>query len=191
LNQGLALSAECGDAESHGDAMISARVDHRAVERLSTGDVEAILELFNFCAHRAEISGDKGYAIRFLNAEFFCIADANAAAGIGTHSCEDGEFIDELGGQGAADGCGAKTLFIGGDLNGPDEFRVDLLNLKDSDMRAQRCEYIEKRGAGGIETDAVEDEAGAGEERRSAQKERRGGDVTRNGRADGLKRLGS
>ena len=54
----VAIGAEGRDAEGHGYAVIAAGIYLSAVERLAAGNVEAIVELRDFCAHRAEIFCD-------------------------------------------------------------------------------------------------------------------------------------
>ena len=57
----------------------------------------------DFSAHGAEIFGDEGDAVGLLDAEFLRVADANAAAGEGRDGGEDGQLVDELSGERAAD----------------------------------------------------------------------------------------
>ena len=64
-----------------------------------------------------------------------------------------------------------------------------LFEIQDSDTRAEGGEDIEQRGAGGIESDGVEDEAGAGEERGGAEEKGCGGKIAGNGGFDGVERL--
>ena len=112
LDQGFAFGAESGDAEGHGDAVVAAGVDDGAVQSLSAGDIEAVFELFHFGTHGAEIARDEGDAVGLLDAEFFCIANADAAAGVGSDGGEDGEFVDELSGERSADVGGAEAFGV-------------------------------------------------------------------------------
>src|SRR6185437_12059703 len=157
LDQGLALGAEGGDAESHGDSVISAGVDDGAVQLLATRNVETIFEFFDFGSHGTQVARDESDAIGFFDPELFGVADADAAAGVGADGGEDGKFVDELSGKSTADFGGSEAIGIGGDLNSADEFRVRFLELKDGDARAERGEHVEKRGTRGVETDAVKD----------------------------------
>ena len=112
LNQGFTFGAEGGNAEGHGDAVVAAGIDDGSVELLAAGDIEAIFELFNFCAHGAKIACDEGDAIGFLDAQFLGVANANAAAGVRADGGEDGKFVDELRGESAADFGGAQAGFV-------------------------------------------------------------------------------
>ena len=159
MNQGLAFGAECSDAEGHGDAMVATGIDNSAMELLPARDVETIFEFFDFSTHGAEIACDQSDAIGLLDAELLCVADANAAACIRADRGEDGEFVDELRSECAADGSGTEAAGICSDLNRADEFGMRFLELKYGDARAKRGEDVKERGAGGVEADAVEDEA--------------------------------
>ena len=75
------------------------------MELLTAGDVEAIFKLFNFSTHGAEIFGDESDAVGFLDAEFLSVADADSAACVGSDGGEDGELVNELSSQWAADFC--------------------------------------------------------------------------------------
>ena len=103
LNERVTSGAEGCDAKGHGDAVIAAGVNDRAVEGLAAGDIEPIVKLLDFGAHGAEIFGDEGDAVGFLDAELARAADANAAAGEGRDSSEDGQLVNELSGESAAD----------------------------------------------------------------------------------------
>ena len=46
---------------------------------------------------------DEGDAVGLLDAQFLRIANANAAAGVGRDGGEDGQLVDELSGESAAD----------------------------------------------------------------------------------------
>ena len=73
------------------------------MEGLAAGNIEAVLEFLNFGAHGAKVPHHQGDAIRFLHPQFPGVADADASAGVGSNCGEDGQFIDELGSQSAAD----------------------------------------------------------------------------------------
>lgn len=139
LNQGFAFRAECGNAECHGDAMVPAGVDCGAMKCLTAGDVDSVFELLHFSAHCAKIASNQRYAIGFFDAEFFCVANADAAASVGTDGSEDGKFVDELRREGSADCGGPEAFRFGGDLYGADEFGMSFLKLEDGDARSEGC----------------------------------------------------
>ena len=73
------------------------------MQRLASGHIQAVLELGNFGAHRAQVFHHKSNAVRLLDPQLLCIADADAAAREGRNGCQYRQFIDELRGQRAAD----------------------------------------------------------------------------------------
>ena len=100
---GVAFGAEGGDGEGHGDAVVGAGVDLRAVEALVAGDLQAVGALGEVGSHGAEVLSDEGDAVGLLDAEFLGVADDEAAAGVGRDGGEDGKLVDDLGGERAAD----------------------------------------------------------------------------------------
>ena len=100
LDLGVGGGAEGGDGEGHGDAVIGAGVDGCAVEGLVAGDVEAVGVLGEGGAHGGEVFGYEGDAVGFLDAKLVGVADGDAGAGVGSDGGEDGELVDELGGEG-------------------------------------------------------------------------------------------
>ena len=149
MDLGVAGGAEGGDGEGHGDAVVVAGVDLRAVELLVAGDVEAVLVLGEFGAHGAEIAGDEGDAVGLFDAELFGVADAHAVAGVGRDGGEDGELVDELGGEGAGDVEGLRERAgagVGVDLDGADEFAVVLFDVEDL-ILPPRAEMTSSRAA--------------------------------------------
>ena len=64
-----------------------------------------------------------------------------------------------------------------------------LFQIQHGDVRAQRGEDIEQRGARGIEADGIEHQGRAGEESGGTEEECRRGDVAGNGGFDGVKFL--
>ena len=124
------------------------------MQSLAAGNIEAIVELLDFGTHGAQISRHQGDAVGFLDAQFLCLADANAAASEGTDGSQDREFVDELRSQRAADFGGSEALSGGGDLHGANQLRMFFFEIEDSDARAEGGEDVEQRGAGGIEAEA-------------------------------------
>ena len=90
VDLGVAGGAECGDGEGHGDAVVGAGVDLCAVELLSAGDGETVFVLGEGGTHGFEVLGDEGDAVGLLDAEFLCVADGDAVAGVRGDGGEDG-----------------------------------------------------------------------------------------------------
>ena len=107
----------------------------------------------------------------------------------GAMAASDGQLVDELRGESAADFGGAKALGRRCDLNGADEFGVFFFEIENGDVRAEGGEHIEQRGAGGIEADGVKNQAGAGEERGGAEEKCCRGKIAGDGCIDGVERL--
>ena len=90
---------------------------------------------------------------------------------------EDGELVDELGGEGAGDVDAAEAAGGAVDLNGAEEFAVVLFYVEDGDFSAQGGDDVEQGGAGGVHAEAVEDEVGIFKEEGGAEKEGGGREV--------------
>ena len=103
LDERVAGGAESCDAKGHCDAVIAAGVDGGAMEGLSARNIEAVIKFLDFSAHGAKVLGDEGDAVGLFDAELARAADADAAAGEGRDSGEDGQFVNELRGESAAD----------------------------------------------------------------------------------------
>ncbi len=189
MDEGFALGAEGGDGEGHGDAVVSAGVDGCAVGSLTAGNVQAVFELFDLDAHGAEVAGDEGDAIGLLDAELLGVADADAVAGVGGDGGEDGQFVDELGGECSGDGGAAEAVVGRVHLDGADEFAIFLFEIEDGDGRAEGGEDVEEGGAGGVESEVVEDKVGVGKEGCGAEEEGGGGHVSGDGGLDGFEAL--
>ena len=82
LDERFAFGPQRSYAEGHGDAMVAAGVDGRAVQRLSAGHVQAVLKLGYLRAHGAQVLRHQCDAVGLLDAQFLCVADADAAAGV-------------------------------------------------------------------------------------------------------------
>jgi hypothetical protein len=67
-----AASVRCcaRSGKAHADAMIVMRIDRRAVQGLSAIKREAVVVLFNLCAHFAEFPGHNCDAICLFDAQF-------------------------------------------------------------------------------------------------------------------------
>ena len=169
--------AEGGDGEGHGDAVVGAGVDGCAVQALVAGDLEAVFVLGKLSAHGSEVLDDEGDAVGLFDAELFGVANGDAVDGVRGDGGDDGEFIDDLGGEGATDVHAAWATGRAVDLDGADEFAVVLFDVEDFDLSAEGGDDVEQRGAGGVHADGVEDEVGVGEEEGGAKEEGGGGEV--------------
>jgi len=143
LDERVAFGAQRGHGERHGDAVVSAGIDGGAVQLLASRDIKAIFELFHFRTHGAQVACDQGDAVRLLDAQFFRIANADAAAGIRGDGGEYRQLIDELRRQRAADLGGAQAGLGRRNLHHADELGVLLFEIEDADVRAERGEHIE------------------------------------------------
>jgi hypothetical protein len=187
----VAFSAEGGDGEGHGDAVVGAGVDGCAVQFLVAGDLEAVGILGELGSHDAEILGDEGDAVGLLDAQLLSVADDEAVGGVGGDGGKHGQLIDDLRGERAADdeglrgGCGCDTVY----LQAADQFAVLLFDGEDLDAAAEGGDDVEQRGAGGVHAEGVEDEVGVGEEQRGAEEECGGRDVAGYGGVDGCEAL--
>ena len=186
VDLGVAFGSKGCDGEGHGDAVVGAGVDLGAVEVLVAGDFEAVFVFGEGGSHGAEVFGDEGDAVGLFDAEFFGVADGDAVDGVGRDGGEDGELVDDLGGERSAD---VHAAWAGGgavDLDGADEFAVVLFDVEDFDFAAERGDDVEEGGSGGVHADGVEDEVGVGEEEGGAEEECGGGEVAGDGGVDGF-----
>ena len=87
--------------------------------------------------------------------------------------------------KGGVEGGGVPTV----DLDGADELAVMLFDGDDLDAAAERGDDVEQGGAGGVHAERVEDEVGVWEEKRGAEEEGGGGDVSGDGGVDGMEAL--
>src|ERR1035438_10161546 len=95
MNGGLAVSAQRGNGERHGDAMIAEGVQFGAVQALAAGNAQAVGTLVDLGSHLAQVGGNGGDAVRFLDAKFPRIAHLESIFGVGSDGGEDGNFVDE------------------------------------------------------------------------------------------------
>ena len=93
---GLAFREHAGDRESHRDAVIAKTGKPRAVQRSAAMDFQAVVQLDNLRAHRAQIVRDRGDAIGFLDSQFLRVADDGGALGERAGDRQDRQFIDQL-----------------------------------------------------------------------------------------------
>ncbi len=130
--------------EGHGDTVIGAGVDLCAVELLVAGDLKAVFVFGEVGSHGFEVFRDERDAVRFFDAEFLCIADGDALIGVGGDGGEDGEFVDDLGGECSADVHAAWASDGTVDLDGADEFAVVLFDVEDFDFAAEGGDDVEE-----------------------------------------------
>ena len=78
------------------------------------GDFQAIGVLCELRAHGAEIPGDQSDAVGLLDAEFLGVAEDDASGCERRDGSEDGELVDELRGEWAADDEGGGGRCDGG-----------------------------------------------------------------------------
>ena len=152
--------AEGGDGEGHGDAVVAGRVDLGAVKRRSggrdacgraAGDAQAVGELFNAGAHAAEVFGQGGKAVTFLDAQFLSVADFNSLVCVRGEGCEHGQLVDHLRDLWAGDNSTLQLRMADGDV--ADELAVCAADGDEADDGTHRGEEVENGGAGGVETD--------------------------------------
>ncbi len=184
---GFAGGAEGSYAEGHGDAVVQAGVDGGSVEGLAAGDFEAVGIFREGGSHGAEVFGDEGNAVGFFDAQLLSVTQDDAVGGVRCNGAEDGELVDELGGERAGDyvwgaGCGGG---VGLNLEGSNEFAVGGFDVERPDFGSEGRHDVEQGGAGGVEADGVEDQVGIGEEERRAEEEGGGAQVAGDGEVGG------
>ena len=86
------MSSQGGNAEGHGDAMIAERFECRTVQRLSAGNIQAVLAFFDLRSHATEIDSERGNAVGLLDPQFFRIADFDSLLGVRRDGGQDGNF---------------------------------------------------------------------------------------------------
>ncbi len=111
--------------------------------------------------------------------------------GVGRDGGEDGQLVDELGGEGAGDverparplRAAALTWMV------PMSSPWCSSTLRTWILRAEGGDDVEQGGAGGVHAERVEDEVGVREEQRGAEEEGGGGEVAGDGGVDGVELL--
>ena len=186
VDDGLALGEKPGDGEGHGDAVIAVRVDLGALERLPAVDRHAVLELLHIGSHFTQVLDGGGDAVGFLHAQFAGVADVGVALGQRGGDGDDGDLIDEvgdfLGQQGGAFQWRAVELDVS------DRFALGVVE----DFRhvsAHAGEHFEDGGAGGVEANVLDEQAGAVHRGGGDEPESGGGDIAGDGEIAGLRHL--
>src|ERR1700676_640998 len=77
---GGSVGRQAGDRKSHGDAVVSVRIDLGAAQTsgFAAFDAKAVGAFFNGGAHAAQISGEGRNAVAFFYAEFGGVADLDS-----------------------------------------------------------------------------------------------------------------
>jgi hypothetical protein len=103
---------------------------------------------------------DGGDAVGFLDAEFGGVADDGAAFGERGGHGDDRDFIDQIGHLGFEDGGAFEWCAV--DLDVADRFATRIMDDVEH-VRAHAAEDLENGGAGGVESDVLEQQARAGQ----------------------------
>ena len=72
--------------------MIAEGIDFGAVQFLAAGNAEAVGPLVDFGSHLAQVGGDGGDAVGFLDAQFFAVAHFEPVFGVGGDRRRGREF---------------------------------------------------------------------------------------------------
>ncbi len=188
LDQGFAFGGEGGYGEGHGDAVIAARFDFRAVDFAGVAalDAQTIGKLLHFCAHFAEVFGKRGDAVAFLDAQLGGVANLDALFGEGTESGEHGQFVNQERNEVAGN---VATIERGAfDNQVADDFALRALQIQDGERGAHGLKEIENGGTRGIQADIGDEEIGFGEQRCGGDEENGRGKIA--GDIEGLRSQG-
>src|SRR5882757_8255649 len=104
---------------------------------LVAGDLEAVFVFGEGGSHGLQIFCYEGDAVGLFDAEFFGVADSDAVAGVRGDGGEDGELVDDLGGERSADVHAAWAAGRAVDLDGANEFAVVLFDVEDLNFSAE------------------------------------------------------
>ena len=96
LDFGITSRSEGCDGKGHGDAVVGAGVDLRAVEALVAGDFKAVFVFGEGGSHGLQVFGYEGDAVGLFDAELAGVADGDAVDGVRGDGGEDGELVDDL-----------------------------------------------------------------------------------------------
>src|SRR5438045_8915629 len=112
------------------------------MEAQVAGDVEAIVVFSEGGSHGFEVFGYEGDAVGLFDAELAGVADCDAVDGVGGNGGDDGEVIDDLGGERSCDVHAARAVGGGVDLYGADEFAVMLLERAEFSCSTECGDHI-------------------------------------------------
>ena len=186
MDHGLALGEKPGDRERHGDAVIAVRIDFGAFEFAAAVDGHAVLELLHIHSHFPQIFHSGGDAVRFLHAQLARVADVGGTLGQRGGDGDHGDLVDEvrdfLGQQRGAFQRRAVDFDVADRLavRVVEDFRH---------VRAHAGEHLEDGGAGGVEADVLDEQAGAVHRGGRDEPEGGGGDIAGDGEIAGLRHL--
>ena len=76
--------------------MVAETGETRAMERGATVDLEAVSQFDDLGAHRAQIVGNRGDPVGFLDTQFLGVPDDGGAVGKRAGDSENRQFIDQL-----------------------------------------------------------------------------------------------
>ena len=96
VDDGRPVGAERGDGERHGEAMIAGGVGGAARQPATAADVEAVRELVDVAAERAEPRDERRDAVAFLDAQLRGAGHVEIAA-VGGQGGERRQLVDEAG----------------------------------------------------------------------------------------------
>ena len=164
FDEGIAFGGEASYSEGHGDTVIAARFDFRAVDfaGVAAFDAQAIGEFFHFRAHFAEVFSEGGYAVTFLDAQFGGVANFDSLFSERTKSGEHGEFVNQKGNEFTGNAATSERCAF--DDQVADEFALRALQVQNRERRAQGLEEIENGRARGIQADIGDEEIGLGQQ---------------------------
>ena len=188
LDQGLAFGGQACNGEGHSDAMIAVRLDFRAVDfaGVAAFDAQTIGKLFDSCAHFAEVFGESGDAVAFLDAQLGGVANLDALFGEGAESGEHGQFVNQERNEVAGNVATSERCAF--DNQVADDFALRALQIQDCKRCTHGLKEIQNGGTRGIQAYIGDEEIGFGEQGRSGDEENRGGNIA--GDNEGLRLQG-
>src|SRR5438067_692251 len=140
--------------QRHGNAVIPAGVDGRALQRGRSLDADAVRALFHDGAHAAKAIRHGGDPVALLDAELPGTVDRRDALSLGRQHEQDRDLVDGGRHLGGPENDGTKALR--GD--GHHSARLDITGRPlDLDVGAHRSQQGEERGPGWVETDVTDD----------------------------------
>ena len=94
LDFGFFIGKQSGDCKCHRDAVIATRIDLRAAQFRRPVDTQAVVELFDFDAHRAQVLHGRGDAIGFFQTQLCRVANLDAAFDLRTDNGQQRQLVD-------------------------------------------------------------------------------------------------
>jgi len=188
VDHGIAFGGEAGNGEGHGDAMIAARFDFRAMHFAGVAalDAQAIGEFFHLGAHLPKIFGESGDAIAFFHAQLSSVANLDAFFGERPESSEHGQLVNQQGHESARNVATLQGSAVDAQIT--DQFTLRALQIEDSERSAHGLEEIENGRTGRIQAHIGDEEIRFRQQRRSGDEEHGRGDISRDIEGLGLQR---